>query len=252
MKEPTITAVLVDDEEHCTDTLKWMIDEYCPNIEVRAVFNDPAEALKFLQGEEVDVIFLDIEMPVLNAFDLLRALGENHSDVIFTTAYDEFAIKAIKHNALDYLLKPVDKDELIAAVAKAQDQGHRGDVMHRINDLLVQVAPQRRNDRLAIPTRDGLEMVDLDQVVHARADDNYTHIHLVGGKRFLVSRTLKDVAEGLPEDRFFRVHQSHVVALDKIDRYVRGAGGYVVLVNGEQLPVARGRKDELLKLLEGR
>ena len=244
-----ITAVLIDDEEHCTDMLKWMLEQYCPHVQVHGIFNDPAQALKYLQGDQVDVIFLDIEMPVLNAFDLLRALGDNRSDIIFTTAYDEFAIKAIKHSALDYLLKPIDKDELINAVAKVNDRGHREQVMDRISDLLTQVGPPKVNDRLAVPTRDGLEMVPLANVLYARADDNYTHVHLVNGRKILISRTLKDVERDLPADRFFRLHGSHVVAIDKVDRYVRGVGGYVVLQSGEQLPVSRSKREELLRIL---
>lgn len=252
MNTTTLTAVLVDDEEHCTETLQWMLGEYCPQVQVQAVFNDPVKALDHLRDHPVDLIFLDIEMPVLNAFGLLRELGGERGAVIFTTAYDEFAIKAIKHDALDYLLKPVEKDELRTAVARAAAHGGRDEMMRRVDDLLQRMDKGGALDRIAIPTREGLEMVALDRVVHARASDNYTELHLTNGSRVVISRTLKDVERVLPTERFLRIHLSHVVALDQVVRYVRGIGGYVVLANGEQLPVSRSRKDELLARLGGR
>ncbi len=244
-----ITAVLIDDEEHCTDMLSWLLEQYCPQVAVQQVFNEPAQALKYLQNNAPDVIFLDIEMPVLNAFDLLLALGDLKCDVVFTTAYDEFAIRAIKHSALDYLLKPVDKDELIAAVAKVGSKQREG-MMDRIDDLLRKVTGGPGTSyRLAIPTREGLEMVDMALIVHAEADDNYTKLHLSDGRRILVSRTLKDVEKELPAKDFMRIHQSHVVALGKIEKYVRGSGGYVVLAGAKQVPVSRAKKDDLLSAL---
>ena len=244
-----LTAVLVDDEDHCTETLRWMLENHCPDVEVVAEFNDPVAALKHLRDHPAEVVFLDIEMPVLNAFDLLDALGDKVRHVIFTTAYDEFAIKAIKHNALDYLLKPIDRDELMAAVEKLRRPPATTGIDDRLDGLLRQLRVRDHRDRLAVHTREGLEMVPHDQVVHARADDNYTELHLTDGKRILISRTLKDVERELPDDRFLRIHQSHLVAIDKVVRYVRGQGGYVVLSTGSEIPVSRARKDDLLRAL---
>lgn len=251
MNRPKITALLVDDEEHCTDTLAWMLQEYCPQVQVLRAFNAPAEALKFLQGEQPDLLFLDIEMPVLNAFDLLKAVEPLRSAVVFTTAYDAFAIDAIKHNALDYLLKPVDKDELQLAVRKAMDRKPVDAIAQRMDDLLERMAPRSGRTRLAVPTRTGLEMVDAEAILYAKADNNYTELHLDGAKRFVVSRTLKDMEKELPMERFLRIHVSYTVALARIQRYVRGTGGYVVLDSGEQLPVSRAHKDELMERLGG-
>lgn len=244
-----LTAVLVDDEVHCTETLTWMLEQYCPNVTVSGQFNDPAQALKYLQDNEVDIIFLDIEMPILNAFDLLRALGETSSDVIFTTAYDEFAIKAIKHNALDYLLKPIDKDELINAVSKAHVTEVRAGVEERLSNLLGQLDGSNGKERFAITTREGIELVAVSDILYAKADDNYTEVYFTEKKRKVISKTLKDVESDLPSGRFIRVHQSYLVSVEKIAKYVRGSGGYVVLTNGEQLPVSRSKKEDLLKLL---
>ncbi|MBK9273949.1 MAG: response regulator transcription factor [Flavobacteriales bacterium] len=251
MSDHPIRAVLVDDEEHCTVTLRWMLEKYCPKVRVEAVFNEPTEALKHLKEHGTDLLFLDIQMPVMNAFDLLQGLGDHACHVIFTTAYDEFAMKAIKHNALDYLLKPVEKGELISAVAKVEHAAGKGGAQDRLGELLRQMAPQRAA-RIAIPTREGLEMLALDRIAYATADDNYTVLHLTDGARVLVSRTLKDVERDLPADRFVRIHLSHVVAIDRVVRYVRGAGGYVVLAGGEELPVSRSRKEELLQVLGAR
>lgn len=249
MKNEPLTAVLVDDEEHCTDTLSWLINEYCPDVRVLQVFNDPAAALKYLQHEAPDLLFLDIEMPVLNGFDLLKALGPLRSGLVFTTAYDEFAIKAIKHHALDYLLKPVDKDELRRSVASAHARAADNALMDRVGSLLQRMAPQPAQTRIAVPTREGLEMLEVDRILYAKADDNYTELHLEGQRKLVVSRTLKDIEQDLPSDRFMRIHLSYSVALPRIQRYVRGTGGYVVLSNGEQLPVSRSNKDELLRRL---
>ena len=248
--EPELTAVVVDDEEHCTDMLTWMLGEYCPEVRVQGVFNDPEVAQRGLRRSMPDLLFMDIEMPGLNGFDLLSGLGRQPGALVFTTAYDQFAIKAIKHHALDYLLKPVDKDELISAVRSARLHQPDNDLLGKVGALIEQMktsaAPVKR---IAIPTREGLEMVDVERIIHARADDNYTELHMDGGRRIVVSRTLKDVEVDLPSDRFMRVHSGHLVALPFIIRYVRGNGGYVVLPDGEQLPVSRAKKDELLAKL---
>ncbi|HNI04485.1 MAG TPA: LytTR family DNA-binding domain-containing protein [Flavobacteriales bacterium] len=247
--EPELTAVLVDDEEHCTDMLAWMLAEYCPQVHVAAIFNNPEKALHHLRTNRPDVLFLDIEMPGLNGFDLLTRLGHQPRALVFCTAYDQFAIKAIKHQALDYLLKPVDKDELRTAVSKAAVQNEDPDLLVKVGKLLNALKAPAPAQRIAIPTRDGLEMVDVERIIHAQADDNYTELHLDGGKRIVVSRTLKDIEADLPGDRFMRVHSGHLVALPFIVRYVRGNGGFVVLPDGVELPVSRAKKDELLARL---
>ncbi len=246
-----LTAVIVDDEEHCTDMLAWMLAEYCPFVKTERVFNDPEQALEALRVRMPDLLFLDIEMPGMNGFDLLTAIGKEPRSLVFTTAYDQFALKAIKHHALDYLLKPVDKDELRAAVRKAMSQVPGTDILHRVGALLDQIKATATIPRIAIPTREGLEMVVVERIIHAKADDNYTELHMDGGRRIVVSRTLKDIEADLPADRFMRVHSGHLVALPFIVRYVRGNGGYVVLPNGEQLPVSRAKKDELVARLGG-
>ena len=157
----------------------------------------------------------------------------------------------IKHHALDYLLKPVDKDELKSAVRKAVLQPQDPDLLGKVGALIQQMRNPSPVRRIAIPTREGLEMVDVERIMHARADDNYTELHLDGGRRIVISRTLKDVEMDLPKDRFMRVHSGHLVALPFVIRYIRGNGGYVVLPNGEQLPVSRAKKDELMERLGG-
>lgn len=247
MTARTLTAVLVDDEEHCTDTLRWMLETYCPQVRVLAVHNDAEQALEQLRGTRADLLFLDVQMPRLTAFDLLRALDGAHGAVIFTTAHDEFAIQAIKQGALDYLLKPVDRDELIAAVRKAERDTADDAHARRSAQAIAQLRFPARTPRFPIPTREGFDLVPIDRMIHLQACDNYTEVHLIDGTRHVVSRTLKDVERELPAELFFRIHLSHVVALEHIARYVRGGGGYVVLSNGTQLPVAKARRDELLE-----
>ncbi len=242
-----IKAVLVDDEKHSLATLAWKLEKFCPDVEVVAQFNDPMEALQHLQKDPPNLVFLDIEMPRLNGFEVLEELGgELPFEVIFTTAYDEFGIRAIKVNALDYLLKPIQNQELKDAIEKyKRKSGKPVEVLFSNKKEETTALP----GRIALATKESIEFVSPDEIILCTSDSNYTMVYLTDGRKKLISRTLKDVEEWLEPFNFFRAHHSHLVNLRHIKEYVRADGGYLLLSNKMTLPVARNRKDELLKLM---
>ncbi|MEO0468019.1 MAG: LytTR family DNA-binding domain-containing protein [Bacteroidota bacterium] len=242
-----IKAILVDDEKHSVATLAWKLERFCPEVEVLAQFTDASEALDYLQNHPPDLLFLDIEMPRLNGFELLEELGEKASfEVILTTAYDEFGIRAVKANVMDYLLKPVQNQELKASIEKfKKKRGVQTEVLFSSQPTIEKQAA----NKIALATKESIEFVEPDEIVACSSDSNYTMIYLKDGRKKLISRTLKDVESWLKGHRFFRVHNSHLVNLQHVREYIRADGGYLMLSNGMNFPVARNRKEDLLKMI---
>ncbi len=238
-----IKAVLVDDEKHPLTTLSWKIEKFCSDVEIVKQFIDPSEALDYLREHQPDILFLDIEMPRLDGFELLEELGDFSFEVIFTTAYDEFGIRAVKVDALDYLLKPVQNKELKAAIEKYKNKH-----MEKA-EVLFSSKPMEKKNRIALATKESIQYVLPENIILCSSDSNYTLIYLSDGTKKIISRTLKDVEQWLAPYGFFRAHLSHLVNLQHIKEYVRSEGGYLLLSTGLTLPVARNRKEELLKLL---
>ena len=244
-----IKAVVIDDEKHSVETLCLKLEKFCSQVEVMAQFTDPEAGLIYLKQNNPDLLFLDIEMPRLNGFELLEQLGEVNFDVVFTTAYDEFGIRAIKFSALDYLLKPIQIDELKLAIEK-----HENKNVHNISSSQLEVlfsnikdTVKGRPGKIALATKESIEFVTADEIVACSSDSNYTMVYLVNGRKKLISRTLKDFEGLLNGLSFFRVHHSHLVNLDHVKEFVRTDGGYLVLSNKMTLPVSRSRREELLK-----
>lgn len=253
-----LNAVIIDDERHCGSTLHMLLARHPQRITVDAVFQDPAKGLAHLRTHPCDVLFLDIEMPGMNGFQLLEQWGPTATHVIFTTAYDRFAVKAFKVNAIDYLLKPVQEDELMAALERVEAQRDRTTdavvplLEDRIRKLMVELtAPERDRQRIAFSTVHGLDLVDTSEIVCCQSESNYTRVHLTGERRILVSKTLREVEDQLPRDRFLRVHHSFVANLDHVQKYLRGDGGTLVMNNGMEVKVSRNKKDLLLERLGG-
>ncbi|MBI5915916.1 MAG: response regulator transcription factor [Bacteroidetes bacterium] len=250
-----IPAIIIDDEKFCIETLQWEIEQNCPEVEVVATCQSGEEGIAAIERHQPSVVFLDIEMPYMNAFEMLQELGSIDFDIIFTTAYDQFAIKAIKVSALDYLLKPIGKEELVAAVAKLKSKKEKGVSGKSLRLLMEQLLVNQHEVRkIALPTLEGLELVRLDQIVFVEADSNYTHFHLLSGKKIIISRTLKQVEEMLAdqpaEGGFFRVHQTYLVNLHHVERYHKGSGGSLDMVNNAVVPVAKSRKELLMHHLQ--
>jgi two-component system LytT family response regulator len=243
-----IKAILVDDEMHGLDTLGILLAEYCPEVQVIDRCSSAKKALESITKTKPDLVFLDIEMPVMNGFELLEQFEQIPFSVIFTTSYDQYAIKAIRFSALDYLLKPVDPKELIAAIRKVAKKNNPP-TSEQLQMLMDQL--QHRESpltRIAIPTSEGFELVPADQVVRCEADDNYTYLFLKNTTRILASRTLKEMEEQLREfPAFVRVHHSYIVNLNEVVKYVRGEGGYLIMTDGSTVNVSRSRKEGLLK-----
>jgi two-component system LytT family response regulator len=243
-----IKAIIIDDERHCVETLSLILKEYCPQVELQHQCRSAKEGLEAIDRYNPDLIFLDIEMPSMNGFEMLEQFSEIPFAVIFTTSYDQYAIKAIRFSALDYLLKPVDPNELINAVKKVQEQRHLP-MAEQFQMLLKQIHDKNsRFNKIAIPTFEGFELIPADQVVYCEANDNYTHLFLKNKSRIIACRSLKEMEEQLADFNFFvRVHHSFMVNLNEVLKYVRGEGGYLVMSDGSTVNVSRSRKESLLK-----
>jgi two-component system, LytTR family, response regulator len=243
-----IKAILIDDEVPCLDSLNILISDYCPEVQVMELCVSAKKALLAIERIKPGLVFLDIEMPVMNGFELLEQFKEISFSVIFTTGYDQYAIKAIHFSALDYLLKPIEPKELMAAVRKVdqQKQTPTEEQLTMLMDRLENKA--KKNTKIAVPTVTGFELIPAENLLRCEADDNYTHLFLKDKQKITACRTLKDIDEQLEDYVFFiRVHNSHIVNLNEVTRYVKGDGGYVVMSDGSTVNVSRSRKDELLK-----
>lgn len=242
-----LKTYLLDDEPNCSDVLQVLLGKYCPDVWIAGVFNDAELALEAIRRERPDLLFLDIEMPILNGFDLLRRCDPLDFKVVFTTAYDQYAVKAFKFNALDYLLKPVDKDELIGVVQKAQQNAVPSSAqLSAVQYLKSNPTPER----IALPVGQELLLVDVADVLYVESEGSYVSVFLKDqGKPVVLSKSLREFEDLLNNPGFFRAHNSHLVNLRHIRKIVRTDGGEIVMANGRSLPVARAKKTELMGLI---
>ena len=243
-----IKAILIDDEMHCLKTLGMLLKEYCPEVQVMDTCSDAETGLQAIEKYKPDLVFLDIEMPHINGFEMLEQFPKINFAVIFTTGYDQYAIKAIHCSALDYLLKPVEPKELINAVKKIEEQRHLP-LAEQFQMLLKKIHGVSSGfNKIAVPTAEGFELVPTDQVLYFEAHDNYTHLFLKNKNKIIACRTLKEMEIQIQDFNFFvRVHNSYMVNLNEVIKYVRGEGGYLVMSNDSSVSVSRSRKDSLLK-----
>lgn len=245
-----IKALIVDDEKNCSEALQILLQENCPGVTVIGVAHSGMEALAMIEAHQPQLVFLDIEMPHMTGFQVLERLPRINFELIFTTSYDQYAIKAFKFSALDYLLKPIDREELERAVAKVTEK--LAAVLPQQLAILLQKInqPSLSAQRIALPTLQGLEMVPVSAIIRCAANSNYTEFYLTGKRKILVSRTLKEAEEMLEEYGFLRVHHSHLVNLNEAVRYAKGEGGYLVMSDGTTVDVSRSRKELLLQRLQ--
>ncbi len=245
-----MTAIVVDDEKHCRDVLALLLTKHCPHITLLAACADGPAGVEAIDKHHPDLVFLDIEMPGMSGFDLLKTCQYTHFQVIFTTAYNEYAIQAIRHNALDYILKPVDKDELKQAVAKAEASPTMHPASSPVHEFVAYLNRQKTGDRLALPTLEGLQILQSEEIYYCESDGGYTHFFLTNGKNVLISKTLKEVEEVLGNKGFCRIHHGFLINVRYVQRYIRGDGGEVIMANNKNIPVSRNKKQEFLSLLE--
>ncbi len=243
-----INAIIVDDEKNNRIALHKLIEKFCPQIKVIAECESVDSAITSVEATPTDVVFLDVEMPGRNGFDLLAHFDyQCPFDVIFTTAYSQYAVKAFRFSAIDYLLKPVDPEELVRAVHKLSVK-KSVEVKNKQFELLEQKINNKDlgKKHLAISTLEGIYFASLDEIIHVDADSSYTKIYLTTGDMIMSSKPLKYFEELLEDYDFVRVHQSHIINLKHIRRYVRGDGGQVIMMNGTEIEVSRRKKDDLL------
>jgi len=241
-----INCIIVDDEPKSRESLKILLEDFCQNVAVKALCQDVAEAVDAIQLHKPDVVFLDIHLQRETGFDLLTRLNDVNFEVIFTTAYSEYAIKAFKFSAIDYLLKPIDIEELKRALGKVEKR-MSDTISDRLKQLIQNLkAPSTENYKLALPTSDGLVFVKVNDILYCEASSNYTLIFTSDGKKHVVSRTLKEYEDMLSEHNFFRIHNSYLINLNAIKKYVRGEGGYVVMANDQSLDVSKRKKEAFL------
>jgi len=245
-----IKAIVIEDEMHPRKVLDKLIKTHCPEVTVVACCEDAETGLAAIRENNPDLVFLDIDMPGLNGLDMLQQVEERDFDIIFTTAHDEFALDAFKVNPVDYLLKPIDESELISAVERLIKRRARAINKEQLDLLITTLRPSGSVfQKIAIPSHETLEFVDIEDIVRCEADRNYTVMFTRNGKQHIFSRPLKDVEKLLPGELFFRVHQSHLINVRDIQTYIRGIGGQLVLKDGKIIPVARTRKEALMKRL---
>lgn len=245
-----IKAIIVDDEQHCIDALKAMLQKKCPEVTVLAGVNSVSDAKQVIDELQPDLVFLDVEMPHENGFELLTRYDKVVFDVIFTTAYEQYALKAIKFNALDYLLKPFSVQDLQEALRKYHER--------RLNKTDAGIAPlevflqnmktmQQTNKKIALPTINGLVFMPVQNIVRCESTGNYTKIFFTDRKQLLVSKPLKEFEELLTDVDFFRIHNSHLINLQQMESYIQGEGGFALMSDGTQVEVSRRRKADFLK-----
>jgi|SRR6185312_257215 len=246
-----LKAILVDDELNSLQNLQLKIQEFCPEIRVVAQTQRPEDAILLIQQHKPDVIFLDIEMPRMSGFKMLEQISELDFEIIFITAYNHYAINAIRISAFDYLVKPVSIRDLQQTVERLghfaqKKSGERAEILKR--NL---ANPRTQDDQIAIPTNDGLEFLQIRQIIRIESSSNYSKLILLNGQQLLVTRQLKDFEELLGDYRFYRIHHSHLINLSYIAKYVRGDGGQVTMRNGDIIDVSRRKKEVFLKLIGG-
>ncbi len=240
-------AVVVDDIEKFRDNLIQDLNDYCPEIEVVGTADGVVSAAKEIKAKNPDVVFLDIQINQGTAFDLLEVLGDVNFKIIFTTASDEYAIKAFKLSAIDYLLKPIDIDELKSAVSKLSKENEDDYQLLKSNIN----EEDKSNKRLALHSQDKIEIVEIGNIVRCESNVNYTQFYFVDGSKMLVTKTLKEFDKMLSEFGFYRVHQSHLINIDHLKEYVKIDGGYLKMQDGSSVPISTRKKSSVLKLLQG-
>jgi len=246
-----INAVLVDDEKNALEMLEWQLQTYCPQVTPLALCTNADDGIAAIRKYKPQLVFLDIEMPHKNGFELLQAFADPSFDVIFTTAYDQFALKAFKVAALDYLLKPVDADDLKTSVERFEKKIHlRSCFKEQLDILLLQYKqPAGQTGKIPLTTQEGILFADPQLIVYCEAASNYTYFYFTDKTKLVVSKTLKDMEEMLAPFGFLRVHHSFLVNPKQVRRYVKSDGGYIEMGNAAQVPISRKRREAIIELL---
>lgn len=244
-----IKTVIIDDEQHCIKSLLSDLEKNCPAVQVLEACNSAKAGIMAIKKYSPDLVFLDVEMPWMNGFEMLDVLGEVNFSIIFTTAHGEFAAKAFRISAVDYLLKPIDAHDLKEAVQKVERKINEGGGLQHISNLLRNMRQPSSQQKIALPNRNGYEFTEVNSIIYCEAEGAYTKIFMEEKKIVLVSKTLGDIEELLPPELFQRIHHSTLVNITYIAQFSRTDGGYVVLKNNEKLWVSKAKKEALMERL---
>ncbi|MEH6514332.1 MAG: LytTR family DNA-binding domain-containing protein [Maribacter arcticus] len=243
-----LQAVIVDDEIKALQSLTWELTNFSDEINVIASFTNPHDALDYLEKNTPDCLFLDIEMPTMDGFQFIQKLTNKNFPVVITTAYNQYALKAIKNDALDYLLKPIDTDDLEDTIAKIKKFNNKNFSVEKLEMAMLNFNSRSIHKRITLNTDGKLIFLESDEILYAESDGNYSTIFLTDGQKIVLTKKLKEVNELLPSDSFFRIHNSYIINLNKIKEFLK-TDGYVVLKSNHKLPVSRQKKSDFLDLL---
>lgn len=245
-----IRGIIVEDERHSRETLRGMLDRYCKNVEIVAETDSYRGGLKEIREHHPDVVFLDIQMPDGSGFRMLEELDEIDFEIIFTTAFDQFAIKAIKYSALDYLLKPIDPEELVRALKKVETKLSNQKVNQNIQVLLDNIKARDADPhKIILSTSEKIHIIETDQIIRCESDNYYTNFFLSDGKKILVSKTLKENEQLLSDHNFIRPHKSHLVNVKYIKGFLKYDGGYIEMTDGSRIPVSRRKREKIIEVI---
>jgi two-component system LytT family response regulator len=244
-----MTAVILDDELYCTETLFHLLEKHCPQVKPVRVFTDSHEALEAVKQHAPDIVFLDVEMPFMSGFDFVNAMGPTTASVIFTTAYDTYAVQAFKVNAVDYLLKPIDKAELIQAVDKVAKKPQPFNEQLLSGLIRTALEQQHSPRKISIHTVDGIHLIPLEDILYCKSEGSYSYIFLRDQSPLMVSKNLAEMEDLIRSSRFFRIHKSHLINQDHILKVNKAEGGDVIMSNQERIPIARQRRNEFFEWL---
>jgi len=245
-----LKAIIIDDETHCITRLSELLKDFCgDNVQLLDSFSSVKEGISGILKLHPDVVFLDVQMNDKTGFDLLNEIRDINFEVIFTTAYEKYAVQAFKFSAVDYLLKPVDAEDLVAAVNKLNKKISGNEISQKINTLFHNLKNNQASKRISIPTVDGISFVDINDIIRCQSEINYTVIFLKDNQKITVAKTLKEFEELLSDYNFYRVHNSHLVNLAYIKKYRKGKGGSISMIDHSEIEVSTRRKEGLLERL---
>ncbi len=249
LNHPDLKIVIVEDEPHSRESLRNLLKEFCPGTEIVATAENIDEAIKSIQEFQPDLVFLDIELQHGTGFDILEKVKRFDFEVVFTTAFENYAIRAIKFSALDYLLKPIDVEELTLAVNKARSRREENMQNKNLFYFMQNLKGLNNQKTITLATAEELEFVEVSDIIKVEASGSYTTFHLKNNRKLLVSKNLREYENLLSDCRFFRVHHSCLVNLNEVEKYVKGDGGYIVLKDGSHASLSQKRKEKFIELM---
>jgi two-component system LytT family response regulator len=242
-----LRVVIVEDETHSREALKSLLLEFCENVEIVGMASDVDSAIKTIRETNPEVVFLDVELQTGTGFNVLEKVRDIRFDIIFTTAFEQYAVKAIKLSSIDYLLKPIDIAELQQAVEKARVKRSEEDQQKKLETLMSNLETSSGNKRICLATSEGLEFINVSDIIYCEASGSYTNFHLINGNKILVSKNLKEYETVLSDQNFMRVHNSFLINLIEVKKFVKSEGGYILMKDNTQISISQKKREEFME-----